>query len=90
MASEARTVRLADESITLRTWYRGCYRLTLTDEIFGQIKREGTIWAATVRSTNNGGIIRFAGEWETLRDAVAELVGIRDRQYRLRSFTMAA
>lgn len=61
----------------LRRYCSGVYRVTLSDDCFGQIQR--TIddeWCAEVRDTNTGNLKRYAGLWNTCRAAHAELVSI--------------
>jgi hypothetical protein len=61
---------------TLRVHVPGIYRVTLSGDRFGQIKRDGREWIAEVRDTNTGTLMRFAGLWKTRKDAFEELVTI--------------
>lgn len=59
---------------SVRKHHRGCYRVTLTPDEFGQVKREGQReWLAELRDTRTGDLIRYAGLWPTLWQAIAEL-----------------
>ena len=70
-----RTITLANtQRIVVRSHYKGAYRITLDTEHFGQIKRDGAGWHATIRITDTGVILRHAGIWTTLREAVAECI----------------
>ena len=50
-----------------------CYRITLAGELFGQIRKHSDGWHAEVRHANNGELVRYAGIWKTLSDAIEEL-----------------
>lgn len=67
---------LLPEAIKLRKHGSNSYRLTLSADRFGQITKKGRQWYAEVRDTNAGHIVRFAGIWSSLKDAVEELEGI--------------
>jgi len=54
--------------------YKGCYRVTYPGTgCFGQIKKAGREWIAEIRDSADGSIIRPAGIWGRLRDAVGEV-----------------
>ena len=56
----------------LKKHYEGCYRINYGD-IFGQIKKVKRTWQAEVRNTKTGQLIRYAGLWNTRREAIEEL-----------------
>lgn len=60
----------------IRKHFSGCYRLTLDDNTFAQIKREGRKWSAEIRATYTGSLIRPAGIWSTRREAIEEVRSI--------------
>lgn len=62
--------------MTLREHCKGCYRLTLSPDRFGQIIKRGREWHAEIRNTHNGDLVRFAGIWNTRKEAVEELTSI--------------
>jgi hypothetical protein len=64
------------EATKLRKHGSNSYRMTLSSDTFGQITKKGSKWYAEVRDTNAGHIIRFAGIWSSLKDAVDELESI--------------
>ena len=61
----------------LRKYYQGCYRVTLNDELFGQIKKNGRDWEVQVRYTDSGNIKRFFGLWGTLKQAIFALSTVK-------------
>ena len=57
----------------LKKHYEGCYRISFGD-VFGQIKKvRRSQWQAEVRDTQTGQLIRYAGLWNTRREAIEEL-----------------
>lgn len=53
-----------------------CYRYNvdgLYSDLFGQIKREGRDWLAEIRYCSTGRISRYAGIWNTRKDAEEEI-----------------
>lgn len=74
-----RKVKLANgDSVLVQQHYHGCYRWTIDGEQFGQVKRDGHQWKAEIRESSTGSLIRYAGIWPTLREALAELVDYRN------------
>jgi hypothetical protein len=59
----------------LRKHSPGYYRITLSDDRFGQIHRVGREWRAEVREID-GTLVRFAGYWRSLKDATEELTSL--------------
>jgi len=69
---------------TYKKHYEGVYRVKLSDDKFAQIIKgreiygafqqdaSGRVWAAEVRSSRTGAIIRYAGIWNTRREALLE------------------
>ena len=57
----------------IRKHYKGCYRITLTGSLFGQVKKDGSTWNAEIRSIESGNIERYAGIWNTRKEAVEEV-----------------
>lgn len=67
----------ARPATVVRRLRRGCYRVTLDHDHFGQITKEANgLWLAQIRATESGNLIRYAGLWETRRAAVEELVSL--------------
>lgn len=78
----------------LRKHFRGCYRITLSGNRFGQITKgryytsvgglqdrfeqdnKGRFWSAEIRASDTGTLLRYAGVWPSLKDAVEELTTI--------------
>ena len=61
----------------LRKHCSGVYRVTLTEDVFGQIQRNvDDEWVAEVRDTHTGNLKRYAGMWKSRREAYDELVSI--------------
>jgi len=59
----------------LRRHYRGCYRVSLPDGRFGQIKKiAAREWAAEIRRTQDGALLCYAGIWNTRRDALEQVL----------------
>lgn len=56
-----------------------CYRVSGNGDRFGQIKRDGREWHAEIRDTESGSLVRFAGIWNTRRDAIEEVEFILSR-----------
>ena len=48
----------------------GHYRV-VSDDKFAHIHKDGRKWYATIRALN-GDLIRYAGIWNTLKDAIEE------------------
>lgn len=65
----------------IKKHYPGCYRVSCDKQAFGQIKKEGREWNAEIRSTTTGTILRFAGIWNTRKDAVEEVQSILTREF---------
>ena len=61
----------------IRKLTNNIFRITLTDEYFGQIIRDGKKWNAEIRKTETGTLVRFAGIWNSRKDAIEELESIR-------------
>lgn len=71
---------MTNQTPTIRKHYPGCYRLSLPNhstygEVFSQIKKAGTEWAAELRYAN-GTLIQYAGIWNTRREAIEELLSL--------------
>ena len=65
------------DRVVVRKHHRGCYRLRLTADDFGQVRRESPHqWLAEVRKAETGDLIRYAGFWPTRRQAIEELVSL--------------
>jgi hypothetical protein len=62
--------------IEARRLYKGCWRITLNPDDFGQVKREGRMWLGEVRDTNTGNLLRYAGLWHSRRAAIEELMAL--------------
>jgi len=60
----------------MKQHFSGCYRLTLSDSYFGQIKKVKRQWEAEIRENDTGTLVRFAGIWSSRKDAVEELLHI--------------
>ena len=61
----------------LRRYCAGVYRVTLTDDLFGQIQRTSDDdWIAEIRERETGNLKRYAGRWSTVRAAHEELASI--------------
>lgn len=60
-------------------WHTGVYRVRLKDDngnlshMFGQIRKNGRKWHAEIRHTDTGDLIRYAGIWDTLKEATEEI-----------------
>ena len=73
--------------ITIKKHYPGCYRISFVDErrreepfsIFGQIIKDGRKWIAEIRYSSSGDIKRYAGIWNTKKEAIEEVVFIISR-----------
>jgi hypothetical protein len=65
------------ERSKLRKHAPNVYRITLTPNRFGQVRKQSAKrWTAEVRDTDNGNIVRHVGVWPSLQDAVEELENI--------------
>lgn len=69
------------------THYDGCYRYTMAGRAwFAQVKRDDTLrrhprkWAVEIRDRHTGDVVRHGGQWPTLRDAVAELEWLLEKE----------
>ena len=62
--------------LSIEKHYQGCYRISDGGEIFGQIKKDGRKWIAEIRYSESGDIKRYAGIWDTKKDAIEEVVTI--------------
>jgi hypothetical protein len=60
----------------IKKHYQGCYRISNGGEIFGQIKKDGRKWIAEIRETDCGDIKRYAGIWNTKKEAIEEVIFI--------------
>ena len=60
----------------LRKHYTGCYRITLNDRLFAQIKKDGSFWSAEIRNNESGDIERYAGLWDKRGDAINECISL--------------
>lgn len=56
--------------------YKGCWRIRLSEDRFGQVYRENGKWTARVQDTFTGSVVRYAGIWKSRRDALVELCSI--------------
>lgn len=56
----------------------GYYKLTADNGFFSNIRREGNKWHADIRKPS-GEIKRYAGIWQTRRDAIEEAKDILTR-----------
>ena len=65
--------------LSIEKHYQGCYRISDGGEIFGQIKKDGRKWIAEIRYSESGDIKRYAGIWDTKKDAIEEVVFIISR-----------
>lgn len=65
---------MAYEVGKIRKHYKGCYRITVNNDFFGQIKKNGHKWHAEYRSNDGGHIVQYAGIWNTKREAVEEVM----------------
>ena len=71
--------------LSIKKHYQGCYRIS--DErnvedpfsVFGQIYKDGRKWIAEIRYSESGDIKRYAGIWDTKKDAIEEVVFIISR-----------
>ena len=71
--------------LSIKIHYQGCYRIS--DErnvedpfsVFGQIYKDGRKWIAEIRYSESGDIKRYAGIWDTKKDAIEEVVFIISR-----------
>lgn len=77
--SDTVTMMKDRESNQTRLHYPGCYRVSLDGGRFGQIKRVGRKWHAEIRR-DDGSMLRHAGIWSTLAEAVEEIQALRDRE----------
>jgi len=60
----------------LRRVISGLYRVTLSDQHFGQIRRNGGKYFAEIRLIETGEFKRYAGVWRTIAEAREELCAI--------------
>ena len=75
------------EKITIKRHFPSCYRISFVDErmgedsfsIFGQIIKDGRKWIAEIRYSSSGDIKRYAGIWNTKKEAIEEVVFIISR-----------
>ena len=56
----------------LRKHRPGCYRETINETQFAQYTKEGRYWKAEIRNTESGEVTRYAGIWNSLKDAREE------------------
>lgn len=60
--------------LKLRKHFKGCYRLTLTSEKFGQVRKEKEGWIAEIRFSEDGTLQGLYGAWDTRAEAINELI----------------
>jgi len=67
----------------MERWASRMYRVRNGGDFFGSItKLTGEKdWTATIRHTDTGVTVRYAGIWTRLRDAREEVEGILERDY---------
>lgn len=57
----------------IKKHYEGCYRISNNGPFFGQVKKVNREWHAEIRQTETGTLVRFAGIWNTRKDAIEEI-----------------
>jgi hypothetical protein len=65
-----------DMTDQIRKLSANIFRITLTDDRFGQVRNSGKEWHAEVRRTHDGALVRYAGIWGSRKDAIEELQSI--------------